>query len=104
MGTVEYERLLELEELKVFLDAAEAAGTVTTAAIAEIAESHVLDELELDALHRELDRPGAGDDDRRAPAVPPRGRSPPVADGGSGGRAREADRARRRCGEAADDP
>ena len=50
MGTVEYERLLELEELKVFLDAAEAAGTVPTAAIAEIAEAHVLDELELDAL------------------------------------------------------
>ena len=58
MGTVEYERLLELEELKVFLDAAEAAGTVPAAAIAEIAETHVLDELELDALHRELDRRG----------------------------------------------
>ena len=53
-------------------------------------------------------RPCAGgrgrDDDRRAPALPAGGRPSSAPDGGSGGRAREADRARRHAGEAAHDP
>src|SRR5213075_3324830 len=48
--------------------------------------------------------PAARDDDRRAAALPARGRPAPAAYGGAGGRAREADRGRRRGREAADDP
>src|SRR5205814_1103086 len=44
------------------------------------------------------------DDHRRPPALPPRGRPARAADGAAGGRAGEADRARRRGSEAADDP
>jgi RNA polymerase primary sigma factor len=83
MGTAEYERLLELDELKLFLDAAESAGSVPTAAVGAIAEAHLLDALELDVLHRELDRRGievltepvtadvSADDGREADPEPP---------------------------------
>ena len=97
----------------------------------DVLEPLNFDPLETDAVYRELEsrsidvildvdedgephRPAAagaaaaadllGDDDRRAAALPARGRPPSAADGRPGGRAREADRGRRRAREAADDP
>ena len=103
---------------RVLIDGADATGTVRMLALLELVEPYELDPLELEALRNELEARGlelveepepeeapaaaagsgrgrAGDDDRRAAAVPPRGRPAPAADGRAGGRAREGDRARR---------
>ncbi len=102
--------------------ACEQTGSIRAPDVTEIVESHELSGLEHEALVRELDKRGIEiveappveraavapaprrDDDRRAPALPPRGRPAPAAERGAGGRAREADRARRRHGEVRDDP
>jgi RNA polymerase primary sigma factor len=57
-AVAEIERLLEIEELSVALDQAEASGLLRTSELAELTETHELDPLELDAIHRELDQRG----------------------------------------------
>jgi RNA polymerase primary sigma factor len=54
----EIEKLLEVEELRALLEAAEQRGWLARAELAEVVETHELDPLELDAVHRELDRRG----------------------------------------------
>jgi RNA polymerase primary sigma factor len=54
----EIDRLLELEDLKALLEAAELTGSLRQAELLELVEAHQLDELEIDALHRELDQRG----------------------------------------------
>ena len=74
----EIERLLELEGLQGMLEGAEAMGTLRSGDIAELAETHELDPLELEALQTELDRRGieiVEEGPEPEPAPPP----PPVA-------------------------
>jgi RNA polymerase primary sigma factor len=54
----EIDRLLELEDLKALLEAAELTGSLRQAELLELVEAHQLDALEIDALHRELDQRG----------------------------------------------
>ncbi len=58
MSTAEFERLLDLEELQSLLDAADTSGCIRASELTELVELHMLDELEVDALHRELDQRG----------------------------------------------
>ena len=58
MTTVDIDHLLRNDELQQLLDAAEQAGSLKAAELAEIVEAHELDALEQDALYRELDRRG----------------------------------------------
>jgi RNA polymerase primary sigma factor len=58
MTTIDIDHLLENEEIRALLDAAEQAGSLRTAEIAEIVEAHELDPLEQDALFRELEQRG----------------------------------------------
>ena len=58
MTTVDIDHLLGNEELVQLLDAAEQAGSLKAAELAEVVEAHELDALELDAIYRELDRRG----------------------------------------------
>jgi RNA polymerase primary sigma factor len=58
MSTVDIDHLLRNEELVGLLDAAEQAGSLRAADLAELVEAHELDPLEQDALYRELDRRG----------------------------------------------
>ena len=120
--TVDIECLLAQDELRSLLETSEQTGSIRAPDVTEIVESHELSGLEHEALVRELDKRGHRDrrgaarraaagragpgrvDDRRAAALPPRGRPAPAADRGAGGRAREADRARRRRREVGDDP
>src|SRR5919197_350163 len=96
MTQVEIESILQHEDIQGLLENAETTGSVRQPELADLIEVHQLDALETDALYNELDR--------RAAAVPARGRPPPAADGGPGGRAGEADRARRHGREDAHDP
>ena len=120
--TVEIENVLGAEDVRQVIESAEQAGSVRASELAELVEAHELSDLEVEALHRELDQrgieiledeEGAGsaaaagrlrDDDGRAPALPARGRPPRAPDRRAGGRALEAHRARRPGGEAAHDP
>ena len=122
MTTVDIETLLAQDEVRVLLETSEHAGTIRLHEVAELVETHELAPLEHDALLRELDKRGIeivdpppspepplpvrrrGVDHRRAAALPARGRAAHAADGGAGGRAREADRARRPRCQATDDP
>jgi RNA polymerase primary sigma factor len=54
----EIDKLLELEDLRALLEAAELRGSLRPAELAEVVEAHELDALEIDAVHRELDRRG----------------------------------------------
>ncbi|MEO5576463.1 MAG: sigma-70 family RNA polymerase sigma factor [Gaiellaceae bacterium] len=58
MTTVDIDHLLRNDELLQLLDAAEQAGSLKVSTLAEVIETHELDALEQDALHRELDRRG----------------------------------------------
>jgi RNA polymerase primary sigma factor len=71
----EIDKLLEIEDLRTLLEAAEAAGVVRATDLAEIVEAHQLDAFELDALHRELDQRGLEVVD---PAPEPEPAPPPV--------------------------
>ncbi len=58
MTTVDIEHLLRSDDLLQLLDAAEQAGSLKAAELAEVVETLELDALEQDALYRELDRRG----------------------------------------------
>ena len=58
MTTVDIDHLLRNDELLQLLDAAEQAGSLKAAELADVVETHELDALEQDALYRELDRRG----------------------------------------------
>jgi RNA polymerase primary sigma factor len=58
MAVPEMERLFDLEELRALVDAAEAGGAIRYSDLAEIVETHELDALEADLLHRELEQRG----------------------------------------------
>jgi len=74
MTTIDIEHLLQNEEIRQLLDAAEHAGSVRSAEVVEIVEAHQLDPLEHDALFRELEQRGielADDPKLEEPAVAP---------------------------------
>src|SRR5437660_749150 len=52
------ESVLENEELRTLIEAAEPTGSIRQADLAEFLELHPLDALEIDALYRELDQRG----------------------------------------------
>ena len=58
MTTVEIESVLGSEDLRLLLEAAEQSGTVRQAELTEVLEPLELNELELEALHRELEQRG----------------------------------------------
>ena len=58
MTTIDIDHLLHNEEIQQQLEAAEQAGSVRAAEIAEIVETHELDALEQDAFFRELEQRG----------------------------------------------
>ena len=58
MTTVDIDHLLRNDELLQLLDAAEQAGSLKAAEVADVVELHELDALEQDAFFRELDRRG----------------------------------------------
>jgi RNA polymerase primary sigma factor len=58
MTTIDIDHLLSNEEIQQLLDAAEQAGSLRAAELAEIVEAHELDPLEQDALMRELEQRG----------------------------------------------
>jgi RNA polymerase primary sigma factor len=79
MTTVDIDHLLRNDELLQLLDAAEQAGSLKAAELAEVVETHELDALEQDALYRELDRRGievAEEPKDEEPAPPPVAPSP----------------------------
>jgi RNA polymerase primary sigma factor len=55
---LEVENLLRAEDVRRALDAAEVTGSIRHADVLEICETHELDPLEADALHRELEQRG----------------------------------------------
>jgi RNA polymerase primary sigma factor len=68
------ESVLEHEELRTLIENAEPTGSIRRADLAEFLEVHPLDELEIDALYRELDQRGievVEGDKEREPAPPP---------------------------------
>jgi RNA polymerase primary sigma factor len=66
------EALLEIDDLRVLLEGAEATGTLRYSELADTVEAHELDPLEIDLLHAELDRRGIDlIPDDVAPAEPP---------------------------------
>ena len=58
MAVSEMERLLELEDVRSALEAAEGTGVMRASELVELTETLELDALELDAIHRELDQRG----------------------------------------------
>jgi RNA polymerase primary sigma factor len=70
MVATEIERLLELDDLRTLLEAAELTGSLRHAELADVIEAHQLDALEIDILQRELDQRGIEVTDS-APDPPP---------------------------------
>ena len=58
MTTIDIDHLLGIEEIHQLLEAAERAGSLRAAEVAEIVETHELDALEQDAFTRELEQRG----------------------------------------------
>ncbi len=58
MTTIDIDHLLEHEEIRQLLDAAEQSGSLRAAEITEIVDTHDLDQLEQEALVRELEQRG----------------------------------------------
>ena len=58
MTTIDIGHLLHHEEIRQLLDGAEQAGSLRQSEVAEIVEAHGLDQLEQDALFRELEQRG----------------------------------------------
>ena len=75
MTSIDIDHLLENEEIRALLDAAEQAGSLRTTEVAEIVEAHELDPLEQDALFRELEQRGIEVADETKVEEP----APPVA-------------------------
>src|SRR5918999_1195196 len=72
MTTAEIESVLGSEDLRNLLETAEQSGAVRQAELAEVLEPLELDELELEALRRELDQRGIDVlDEDKAPERPP---------------------------------
>ena len=67
------ESILENEELRGLIEAAEPTGSIRQADLAEFLELHPLEPLEIDALYRELDQRGIEvvEEREREPAPPP---------------------------------
>jgi RNA polymerase primary sigma factor len=68
------ESVLEHEDLRTLIENAEPTGSIRRADLAEFLEVHPLDELEIDALYRELDQRGievVEGEKEREPAPPP---------------------------------
>jgi len=67
------ESVLENEELRGLIEAAEPTGSIRQADLAEFLELHPLEPLEVDALYRELDQRGIEvvEEKEREPAPPP---------------------------------
>ena len=120
--TVEIEHVLTAEDVREVIETAEQAGSIRASELTELVET-ARDERARGrgppprvraARHRRRRGQGGAaasaaadrlrDDDRRAPAVPARGGPARAPDRGPGGRALEADRARRPRREAAHDP
>ena len=76
MTTIDIDHLLRNEEIQQLLDAAEQAGTLRAAELAEVVEAHELDPLEQDALMRELEQRGIELAEEPPPEEPP---PPPAA-------------------------
>ncbi len=79
MTLAEVEKLLELEEIRILLEQAEATGALRYSDLAEAVEAHELDAIEIDLLHQALEQRGLEvleDTEPEAPAAPP---PPPVA-------------------------
>ena len=72
MTSVDIEHLLRTEEIQQLFEASEQSGSLRQADLAEILETHDLDALELEALHRELDQRGIELVDGPAAAEPAR--------------------------------
>ena len=71
--TIDIETLLESEEVKRLLDAAEHAGSIRTGEVLELVEVFDLDTYDVDAFHRELEHRGievAEDEVEAAPVAP----------------------------------
>jgi RNA polymerase primary sigma factor len=58
MALAEFERLFEIEELQGLLESAEGTGVLRATDVSDFADAHGLDQLELDALQRELEQRG----------------------------------------------
>jgi RNA polymerase primary sigma factor len=72
MTTAEIESVLGSEDLRHLLETAEQSGAVRQSELAEVLEPLELDELELEALRRELDQRGIDVlDEEKAPERPP---------------------------------
>ena len=71
--TVEVEHLLAIPELQQVVEAAEQAGSVRQAELAEFLETHEFDPLEADAVYRELEQRGIEiiEAEREPPPPPP---------------------------------
>jgi len=69
---VEIESILQIDAVLTLLESAEVEGTVRRGELAELIDSQELDELEVDALHQELDRRSVDvvEDDRIEPPPP----------------------------------
>ena len=80
MTTAEIETVLGNEDLRQLLDTAEQAGTVRQVELAEVLEPLELDELELEALQRELEQRGIDVllDEEKAPERTPEPAPQPV--------------------------
>ncbi|MGH3131982.1 MAG: sigma-70 family RNA polymerase sigma factor, partial [Gaiellaceae bacterium] len=75
MPVAEIDKLLEIEDLRILLEAAEPNGSLRSAELVEIIEAHELDPVEVEAVRRELDQRGIElVEAEPEPAAPP----PPV--------------------------
>ena len=74
MATTEIDRLVELDEISVLLEQAEAAGFVRHSELADALDAHTLDAAEADLIHQALEARGIeiiDDTDAVAPEPPP---------------------------------
>ena len=78
MTTVDIDHLLQLDDLRQLLEAAEQSGSVQAADLAELLDAHELDPLEHDALARELDQRGIEVVEAPAGPEPPPEPTPPT--------------------------
>ncbi len=70
--TIQFEGIIHIEELQHLMEAAEQAGFVRQAVLAELLEPHELSALELDAVYRQLEQRGIElvEDDPEEPPAP----------------------------------
>src|SRR5215208_4069239 len=77
---VETETILQHEDVKTLLEAAEDAGTVRQTDLSPVTEAHEFDVFDLDLLYRELETRGVEivDDTKEAEKLPPPPPPPPA--------------------------